>query len=617
MKTRQSSLSKQLSEMVSAPSEIKKPALSITIPINEKSPLELKIEKVKKNILGIRATSEQLLINEHKIDNLKTAVLIDKDKFLPDTRFHQSEMLEKALSHRPVAKISQKSRVNSPVAVMTPTGTILPRVARFGVLSLFSNDASAIPIIDLDPITSLIDKEKFYSSESFDSIVEPDKNEKEKHTIVTHKMLEKRRAEDLKNAFRRSVSQNKIMAKDGVPERKGSATDYVYETSLFENDIRWEWLHLVAHMMMGAPSQTSDNLVAGTAFSNTEMMFAEASLNYLARVYPEGFKISVKATLIPETHIAIAIQYLIITPDFTIPLEFNTQTRNKPHVDYQRYFDYLVEQLVFNAKCSLGKFKKEKSDDIISYSKKDIAKDNIPIVSNKKPQELKVSNSQHDRPKRKVVIDTETTGLLVSDGDRVVEIGAVEILNGKFTGKEYRQVINPERSIPKLLHYKGIHHITDAVVKDKPIFKDVADKFCEFIKDAELIGHNLPFDMTMLENEFKLANRTDTFVGRYATDTLAEARKLLPKNKNPELPSHKLDDLCEYYRIDVSSRENGHDALVDSRLAGQLYLHLADAENEQKITKNKLAPTLFSALSSQKQVGVSVKEDDKSKYKAK
>lgn len=559
-----------------------KPNLSIKIP--EKSPLEQKIEKYKRDILGFRTTNEQLFIKDHKINPYKTAMLINQDKLSSDVTFANEEKLNTIPSHRPIKRISRKSRTNSPVAVQTPKGTILPRVTRCGVLSLFSNDPNAKPVIDFHPKTKLINETKFYASEAFDSIKESESNSKAQSTTITHKQLEKRRMEDLKNKFRRSISQNKIMAKSGVPERKGSATDYTLTTKLFDKDLRWEWLHLVAHMINGANSQDSENLVAGTAYANTEMMFAEATLNYLARVYPDGFNLSVRATLIPGTHIATAIYYMIKTPDFEIPFEFNTQTSNRPHINFQSYYNYLIEELVRSTHQS-KKNDVEKNKQIITYSKDKVKNFKIPTVSDKEPGSSSIAHAElKDRPERKVIIDTETTGLFVDQGDRVCEIAGVEIINGKPTGKEFKKIINPERSIPKKLNNEGIHHITDAVVKGKPTFKEVADEFCEFIKNAEIIGHNLPFDITMLENEFKLAGRKDTLINRYATDTLAQAQKLLPKKEHKDLHSHKLDDLCDYYKINAHARDNGHDALIDSRLTGKLYLRLLQEEKKHNKT---------------------------------
>ena len=558
----------------------KKNKYQLTIKIPEKSPLETKIEKFKREVLGFRTTNEQLFINGHKIQPYKTAMLIDQNKVPADILFTNEEKLYEIPSHRPIRRVTKRSGADSPVEIATPKGSLLPRVSRLGALSLFSNDPKAKPIVDFNPITELKDDSEFYSDEPYDSIVEPESNKKFQQAKITHEKLEKRREEDLKNNFKRSISQNKIMVKEDVPERKGSATDYTHSTTLFDKNIRWEWLHLVAHSIAGKASQNSDNLVAGTAFANTEMMFAESTFNYLSRVYPKGFTLSVKATLIPETHIATAIYYTIKTPDFEIPLQFNTQTPNRPHINFQGYFNYLVEELVRHTYQA-------KKDDIppkqmISYTKDKLKTWKIPVVTQEQAENALQQIKLDDRPKRKVVIDTETTGLFVDQGDRVVQIAGVEILNGKPTGKIFQKIIDPERKIPKMLNYKGIHHITDEVVKGKPTFKEVADEFCEFIKNAEIIGHNLPFDITMLENELKLANRKETMIGRPATDTLAEAQRLLPKADHPELHSHKLDDLCDFYSINAEEREKGHDALIDSKLTGKLYFHLLKEDKRQE-----------------------------------
>lgn len=579
-------------------SKKKKPQLTIQIP--DKSPLECKVESRKREVLGFRTTNEQLFINEHKIQPFKTAMLIDLDKVPKDIHFTNEEKLYDIPTHRPIRRVTKRSGDDSPVEVSTPKGSLLPRVSRLGVLSLFSNDAKAKPIVDNFTINKIKDESEFYSDEPYDCIIEAESNKKIQQAKITHQKLEKRRAEDLKNNFKRSISQNKLMAKDGTPERKGSATDYVHSTELFDKNFRWEWLHLVAHMIHGEESQNPDNLVAGTAFSNTEMMFAEATLNYLARVYPKGFSLSVKATLIPHTHIATAIYYTIKTPDFEIPLQFNTQTTNRPHINFQGYMNYLVEELVRHTHEINGDDTPPKQ--MISYTKDKLKHWKIPVITQKDAETVSISKPHEKLPTRKVVIDTETTGLFVDQGDRVVQIAGVELINGKETGKKFQQIINPERKIPKMLNYKGIHHITDASVAGKPTFKEIAKEFCEFIKDAEIIGHNLPFDITMLENELKIAKSKETLIGRAATDTLAEAQRLLPKSENPDLHSHKLDDLCDFYNINAEEREKGHDALVDSKLTGKLYLHLLKEDK-------KSSHSLFS--SSEK----SIHKDKKSSIK--
>lgn len=599
MKSRKKTLNKPVDEIKNLNKEKKDHGLTIKIPL-PKSALELEIENKKKVILGYRVMSEPFIIDHHQVKSLKTSVLIDSDKFPSNMRQAEANKLKQIHSHRPTAKIANISRCHSPVAVLTPKGTKLYRAARFGSLSLFSNKYESDPIVDINPKNSIEKKSDFFSSEPYESITTADKIEKIQTTTITHEKLEKRRKEDKDDNFRRYISQNKVMANPGVDAKKTGATNYVYATHLFENNIRWEWLHLVAHMISGASSQNSNNLVAGSAYSNTEMMFAEANLNYLARVYPNGFDLTVRATLIPSTHIATAIYYIIKTSDFELTFEFNTQTRNKPHINYHKYFAFISEELV---RCSqLSSEKKSdskenqplvssKKDSILFYTKKDISKSKIPAITNDNIEKNIAKQVKIKKPKRAVVIDTETTGLHAHHGDRVVQIGGIELIDGKPTGKEFMKIINPERSIPKSLNNEGIHHITDEVVKGKPIFKEIADEFCKFIDNAEIIGHNLPFDITMLENEFKLANRPETFIGRYATDTLKEAEYLLSKD-NPKL-HYNLKDLCKFYNLDDSERKNGHDALIDAKLTGQLYLKLNEHTAQAKPAVKKLENGLF------------------------
>lgn len=368
MKNRSITKSNPSEETNTATKKKKKPNLTIKIPG----------AKQRYFLLHVRTSNDKLVINKNKTFPYKTAMLIDRDKVPPGSTFNDSDQLTQIPSNRPVANIHRKTRINSPAAVMTPKGTVLPRVARFGVMSLFSNEPTATPIIELSQKNKLNNPAIFHSSVPFKSITEPKAIEKSAQATITHKKLEKRRAEDIENHFIRSIEQNKVMAKNHVSRRKASATNYVNATTLFEKDLRWEWLHLVGHMIDGANSQSKNNLVAGTAFANTEMMFAEENLIYLASIYPNGFKLVAKAHLIPETHIATSIQYVIKTPDFEIPFEFNAQTKNKPHFNYKYYFDYLAKELVRT--CKSKKINKtNNTSSIITYTKKEIADSDIPF----------------------------------------------------------------------------------------------------------------------------------------------------------------------------------------------------------------------------------------------
>ena len=165
---------------------------------------------------------------------------------------------------------------------------------------------------------------------------------------------------------------------------------------------------------------------------------------------------------------------------------------------------------------------------------------------------------------REIVLDTETTGLDPANGDRIVEIGALELFNHLPTGKVFHQYINPQRDMPAEAY--AVHGLSEEFLKDKPLFIDVAGEFEEFIRDDTLIIHNAPFDMKFLNAELARINRPILQFSR-VIDSLMLARKKHPAGPN------SLDALCRRYRIDNSMRDI-HGALLDSELLAGVYLEL-------------------------------------------
>ena len=165
---------------------------------------------------------------------------------------------------------------------------------------------------------------------------------------------------------------------------------------------------------------------------------------------------------------------------------------------------------------------------------------------------------------REIVLDTETTGLDPNTGDRIVEIGAVELNGHMPTGKTYHQYIFPERSVPQ--EAINVHGLDDAFLRDKPVFKAVAQEFIDFIGDAKLVIHNAAFDMKFLNAELKWMGMP-AIPWERAIDTLDIARK-----KFPGSPA-SLDALCRRYGIDNSARTL-HGALLDSEILADVYLEL-------------------------------------------
>lgn len=180
---------------------------------------------------------------------------------------------------------------------------------------------------------------------------------------------------------------------------------------------------------------------------------------------------------------------------------------------------------------------------------------------------------------RQIVLDTETTGLDSSEGHRIIEIGCVELINRRLTGNNYHQYVNPEREIDE--GALDIHGITDESLADKPRFRDVAPDFLEYVKGAQLVIHNAPFDVGFLNYEFSLmadpqevdragAVRIDDHCA--VEDTLQLARKLHPGQKND------LDSLCKRYSIDNSQR-TFHGALLDAEILADVYLAMTGGQS--------------------------------------
>lgn len=172
---------------------------------------------------------------------------------------------------------------------------------------------------------------------------------------------------------------------------------------------------------------------------------------------------------------------------------------------------------------------------------------------------------------RQIVLDTETTGLEFSDGHRVIEIGCVEMMNRRLNGNTFHHYVNPQREIDE--GAIEVHGITALMLKDKPVFADLAAEFLDFIKGAELIIHNASFDVGFLNNEFQLAGLGDGVIDAHCTvvDTLAMAR-----HKHPGQRSN-LDALCKRYEVDNSQRTL-HGALLDAEILADVYLAMTGGQ---------------------------------------
>ena len=193
---------------------------------------------------------------------------------------------------------------------------------------------------------------------------------------------------------------------------------------------------------------------------------------------------------------------------------------------------------------------------------------------------------------REVVFDTETTGFNVDEGDRLVEIGAVELINHIPTGVTYHQYINPEREVPEEAF--KVHGLNYEFLKDFPTFDKVADEWLEFVGDAVLVAHNASFDIGFLNGQLKELDKP-IFTWDRVVDTLEIARTLFPGSRV------NLDALCRRYGIDNCERTL-HGALLDADLLAKVYLELLGGQEPSMLKEEKKVShaTVFADSSQQK-----------------
>ena len=172
---------------------------------------------------------------------------------------------------------------------------------------------------------------------------------------------------------------------------------------------------------------------------------------------------------------------------------------------------------------------------------------------------------------RQIVLDTETTGINPRIGNRIIEIGCVEIVNRKLTGNNFHCYINPERDSEE--GALAVHGLTTEFLKDKPVFAQIADEFLEYVNGAELVIHNAPFDLGFLNAEFELLGRGnfEQYVGN-VIDSLVKAKELHPGKRN------SLDALCDRYEISNAHRKL-HGALLDAELLADVFLAMSRGQN--------------------------------------
>ena len=172
---------------------------------------------------------------------------------------------------------------------------------------------------------------------------------------------------------------------------------------------------------------------------------------------------------------------------------------------------------------------------------------------------------------RQIFLDTETTGLSAENGDRIIEIGCVELLNRKLTGNNLHFYVNPERDSHE--DALKVHGISNEFLKDKPKFADIAEQLLEYVQGAEIIIHNAPFDIGFLNKELELLGKKPfTTVVESVTDSLAMAKELFPGKRN------SLDALCDRLEVDNSGRTL-HGALLDAELLADVYINMTRGQD--------------------------------------
>lgn len=170
---------------------------------------------------------------------------------------------------------------------------------------------------------------------------------------------------------------------------------------------------------------------------------------------------------------------------------------------------------------------------------------------------------------RQIIFDTETTGFSPIEGDRVVEIGCIEVIDRIKTGNNFHVYLNPERDMPESAF--KVHGLSSEFLSDKPLFKDIATQFLSYIDGAELIAHNAKFDMQFLDAEYLKVGEAPLSARFVVIDTLAIAKELRPGQRN------SLDALCRAYDVDNTQRTL-HGALLDAELLTDVYLAMTGGQ---------------------------------------
>jgi DNA polymerase-3 subunit epsilon len=191
---------------------------------------------------------------------------------------------------------------------------------------------------------------------------------------------------------------------------------------------------------------------------------------------------------------------------------------------------------------------------------------------------------------RQIVLDTETTGLSTAQGHRIIEIGCLEMVNRRLTGREFHRFLNPDRDIDE--GAEAVHGISRAQLETEPRFHEIVDEFIGFVKDAELVIHNADFDVGFIEHELRLMKHKQPKITDHCQvlDTLSLAREIHPGQRN------SLDALCKRYEVDASRRDV-HGALIDSELLARVYLAMTGGQSSLLLDEEESAGAASAATS--------------------
>lgn len=291
--------------------------------------------KRRTSIVHMRTTHETTVVRpDGQREELKTAVVVVKSPSLIGELAATNYLadIKEMKSDRPIADVIRNPLTGSPKAVVTPTRrTRLGRRASYGSMAVFSNQPT--PSVEEKPVSTIDESSPFFKSDEFIAAAEaPESSSKREVAEITTATL------DAVKKGKQSRNQTRVI---GI----GAAAYANATQQMPEGQRLYEWLHLVAFFIKGQAGQIPENLVVGTAFANTRMLFVELEIRLLAGHFP-GFRLEVDADLVPGTQIAKTISYTIITTAFTLPFVFQAQDFLKPHIFEHFYIQKLIQSFI-------------------------------------------------------------------------------------------------------------------------------------------------------------------------------------------------------------------------------------------------------------------------------